>query len=105
MAAPSSLLFFTSSLNLPLSNETLRGNGAEEEAEWKSKGETKKEKQLVGEKGHVKPTNFLDSHEKFLLGVATKGVVKLFNAVNKAQNAQKGLNPSRFKDAKGMLNR
>ncbi|KAJ4978137.1 hypothetical protein NE237_008917 [Protea cynaroides] len=75
---------------------------AEEEAGWKSKGETKKEKQLVGEKGHVKPANFLDSHEKFLLGVATKGVVKLFNAVNKAQNAQKGLNPSRFKDAKAL---
>ncbi|XP_042521256.1 RRP15-like protein [Macadamia integrifolia] len=75
---------------------------AEEEAEWKSKGEARKEKQLVGEKGHVKPANFLDSHEKFLLGVATKGVVKLFNAVNKAQNAQKGLNPSRFKDAKAL---
>ncbi|KAF5191694.1 Rrp15-like protein, partial [Thalictrum thalictroides] len=28
--------------------------------------------------------------------------VKLFNAVNKAQNAQKGLNPSRFKDAKAL---
>ncbi|XP_010255744.1 PREDICTED: RRP15-like protein [Nelumbo nucifera] len=39
---------------------------AEEEAEWKSKGEAKKEKHLV----------------------------------NKAQNAQKGLNPSRSKDAK-----
>ncbi|XP_043719563.1 RRP15-like protein [Telopea speciosissima] len=75
---------------------------AEEEAEWKAKGEAKKEKQLVREKGHVKPANFLDSHEKFLLGVATKGVVKLFNAVNKAQHAQKGLNPSRFKDAKAL---
>ncbi|KAF6139482.1 hypothetical protein GIB67_033161 [Kingdonia uniflora] len=37
--------------------------------------------------------NFLDSHEKFLIGVATK-------EVNKAQHAQKGLNPSRSKDAK-----
>ncbi|THF95315.1 hypothetical protein TEA_016857 [Camellia sinensis var. sinensis] len=75
---------------------------AEEDAERKVKGEAKKEKHLVGEKGHVKPANFLDSHEKFLIGVATKGVsvVKLFNAVNKAQTAQKGLNPSRFKDAK-----
>lgn len=27
----------------------------------------------VGEKGHVKPANFLDTHEKFLIGVATKG--------------------------------
>ncbi|XP_057961841.1 uncharacterized protein LOC131153513 [Malania oleifera] len=75
---------------------------AEEEAEQKVKGNAKKERQLVGEMGHVKPANFLDSHEKFLIGVATKGVVKLFNAVNKAQNAQKGLNPSRSKDVKVM---
>ncbi|KAL5743027.1 hypothetical protein ACOSP7_029759 [Xanthoceras sorbifolium] len=72
---------------------------AEEEAERKVKGEAKKEKLMAGEKGHVKPANYLDSHEKFLIGVATKGVVKLFNAVNKAQHAQKGLNPSRSKDA------
>lgn len=73
---------------------------AEEVAERRVKGEAKKEKHLVGEKGHVKPANYLDAHEKFLISVATKGVVKLFNAVNKAQNAQKGLNPSRSKDAK-----
>lgn len=73
---------------------------AEEEAERKVKGEAKKEKHLAAEKGHVKPANYLDSHEKFLIGVATKGVVKLFNAVNKAQHAQKGLNPSRSKDEK-----
>lgn len=73
---------------------------AEEVAERRVKGEAKKEKHLVGEKGHVKPADYLDAHEKFLISVATKGVVKLFNAVNKAQNAQKGLNPSRSKDAK-----
>ncbi|KAL9457260.1 hypothetical protein AB3S75_006328 [Citrus x aurantiifolia] len=73
---------------------------AEEEAERKVKGEAKKERHLAAEKGHVKPANYLDSHEKFLIGVATKGVVKLFNAVNKAQHAQKGLNPSRSKDEK-----
>lgn len=73
---------------------------AEEEAEQKVKGEAKKERHLAAEKGHVKPANYLDSHEKFLIGVATKGVVKLFNAVNKAQHAQKGLNPSRSKDEK-----
>ncbi|XP_038888922.1 RRP15-like protein [Benincasa hispida] len=78
---------------------------AEEEAERKVKGLAKKEKQLVGEKGHVKPATYLDSHEKFLIGVATKGVVKLFNAVNKAQHAQKGLNPSRTKDAKAINKR
>ena len=27
----------------------------------------------MGEKGHVKPATYLDSHEKFLIGVATKG--------------------------------
>ncbi|KAJ6674523.1 RRP15-LIKE PROTEIN [Salix viminalis] len=73
---------------------------AEEVAERRVKGEAKNEKHLVGEKGHEKPANYLDAHEKFLISVATKGVVKLFNAVNKAQNAQKGLNPSRSKDAK-----
>ncbi|CAM8903622.1 unnamed protein product [Rhodiola kirilowii] len=73
---------------------------AEEEADRKVKGEAKKEKQLVKEKGHLIPESFFDAHEKFLLGVARKGVVKLFNAVNKAQMAQKGLNPSRTKDSK-----
>lgn len=78
---------------------------AEEEAERKAKGTAKKEKRLFEEKGHVKPANFLDAHEKFLIGVATKGVVKLFNAVNKAKNAQKGSNPNRTKDAKVLRDR
>ncbi|KNA17295.1 hypothetical protein SOVF_081400 [Spinacia oleracea] len=78
---------------------------AEEITERKVKGEAKKEKHLIEEKGHVQPANFLDSHEKFLISLATKGVVKLFNAVNKAQNAQKGLNPSSFKDAKALTKR
>lgn len=73
---------------------------AEEEAEHKVKGEAKKEKHLAAEKGHVKPANFLDAKEKSLIGIATKGVVKLFNAVSKAQNPQRGLNPSKSKDAK-----
>lgn len=78
---------------------------AEEEEERKIKGEAKKEKQMLAEKGHVKPATYLDSHEKFLISVATKGVVKLFNAVNKAQTAQKGLDPSRTKDAKEIRKR
>ncbi|KAI3510320.1 hypothetical protein L1887_17214 [Cichorium endivia] len=73
---------------------------AEDAAEKKVKGDAKKEKTLLGEKGHVKPDAFSVSHEKLLMGIATKGVVKLFNAVNKAQSSQKGLNPSRSKDAK-----
>ncbi|GAU20853.1 hypothetical protein TSUD_120450 [Trifolium subterraneum] len=78
---------------------------AEEDAERKVKGEAKKEKLLIAEKGHVKPANYLDSHEKFLISVATKGVVKLFNAVNKAQIAQKGLDPSKNRDAKELKKR
>ncbi|PPR82055.1 hypothetical protein GOBAR_AA38659 [Gossypium barbadense] len=74
---------------------------AEEEAERKVKGEAKKEKHLVAEKGHFKPANYLDSHEKFLIGIATKGGNIYFSSnVNKAQKAQKGLDPSRSKDAK-----
>lgn len=73
---------------------------AEEAVEKKVKGDAKKEKTLLGEKGHVKPDAFSVSHEKLLIGVATKGVVKLFNAVNKAQSSQRGLNPLRSKDAK-----
>ncbi|XP_057736798.1 uncharacterized protein LOC130954081 [Arachis stenosperma] len=78
---------------------------AEEEAERETKGEAKKEKQKLAEKGHVTPANYLVPHEKFLISVATKGVVKLFNAVNKAQSAQKGLDPSRTKDAKEIKKR
>ncbi|CAN6876561.1 hypothetical protein Bca4012_078921 [Brassica carinata] len=78
---------------------------AEEEAEKKAKGQARKAKHLVAEKGHVKPANHLESHEKILIGVATKGVVKLFNAVNKAQHAQKGLNASRSKDSKVLKKR
>ncbi|CAN1236205.1 hypothetical protein LINGRAPRIM_LOCUS1654 [Linum grandiflorum] len=77
---------------------------AEENAERKAKGDAKKEKKLVAEKGHKEPAEYLNTHEKFLISVATKGVVKLFNAVNKAQVAQKGLNPLRSKDAK-VINR
>uniref|UniRef100_A0A1D1XWP4 RRP15-like protein n=1 Tax=Anthurium amnicola TaxID=1678845 RepID=A0A1D1XWP4_9ARAE len=78
---------------------------AEEEEEHKAKGEAKKERHLAAEKGHVKPASFLDLKEKFLISVATRGVVKLFNAVNKAQNPQKGLDPSRTKDAKELATR
>ncbi|XP_050381958.1 uncharacterized protein LOC126798915 [Argentina anserina] len=72
---------------------------AEEDAERKVKGDVK-DKQLVIEKGHVLNPVIYDPHEKFLISLATRGVVTLFNAVSKAQNAQKGLDPSRFKDAK-----
>ncbi|KAK9747937.1 hypothetical protein RND81_02G025000 [Saponaria officinalis] len=78
---------------------------AAEDTKKKVDKEKKKEKLSIDEKGHVKLANFLDTHDKVLIGIATKGVVKFFNAVNKAQTAQKGLNPSRFKDAKALTKR
>ncbi|EER97834.1 hypothetical protein BDA96_02G006300 [Sorghum bicolor] len=73
---------------------------AEEVEQHKPKGEARKEKRVAAEKGHVIPKDHLDSKEKELIKVATKGVVRLFNAVNKAQKPRKDLNPSRTKDAK-----
>ncbi|TKV93471.1 hypothetical protein SEVIR_9G227400v4 [Setaria viridis] len=73
---------------------------AEELEEHKPKGEARKEKRMAAEKGHVIPEDHLDSKEKELIKVATKGVVRLFNAVSKAQKPRKDLNPSRTKDAK-----
>ncbi|PAN49326.1 hypothetical protein PAHAL_9G441300 [Panicum hallii] len=73
---------------------------AEEAEERKPKGEARKEKRVAAEKGHVIPKDHLDSKEKELIKVATKGVVRLFNAVSKAQKPRKDLNPSRTKDAK-----
>lgn len=78
---------------------------AEELEEKKVKVEAKKEKRLLAEKGHVQPANYLDSKEKFLISVATKGVVKLFNAVNKAQHSQRGLSSSKAKDAREFAKR
>ncbi|KAL9239589.1 hypothetical protein vseg_013898 [Gypsophila vaccaria] len=78
---------------------------AEEDTQKKVVKQKKKEKISIDERGHEKPANFLDTHDKVLIGIATKGVVKFFNAVNKAQTAQKGLNPSRFKDAKALTKR
>ncbi|KAK8964191.1 hypothetical protein KSP40_PGU015182 [Platanthera guangdongensis] len=75
---------------------------AEEEVEKKAKGVARREKHVAAEIGHIKPAGFLDAKEKLLISIATKGVVKLFNAVNKAQNQQKGLNPAKSKDAKAL---
>ncbi|RLN40209.1 RRP15-like protein [Panicum miliaceum] len=61
---------------------------AEEAEELKPKGETRKEKRVAAEKGHVIPKDHLDSKEKELI------------KVTKAQKPRKDLNPSRTKDAK-----
>ncbi|KAH0939455.1 hypothetical protein HID58_006916 [Brassica napus] len=63
--------------------ETSRGE-AKEEAENKPKGSSQKGKTFVkqcvkvAEKGHVKPANYLDSHQKILIGIATKGDLTQF---------------------------
>lgn len=73
---------------------------AEDAEERKPKRKLRKEKQAAAEKGHVIPKDHLDSKEKELIKIATKGVVRLFNAVSKAQKPRKDLNPSSTKDAK-----
>ncbi|KAL8470332.1 hypothetical protein ACS0TY_032979 [Phlomoides rotata] len=42
----------------------------------------------ISEKGHVKPANYLDAHEKFLLGVATKGASASADSSPKSQLLQ-----------------
>ncbi|KAL6880454.1 hypothetical protein ACP4OV_012019 [Aristida adscensionis] len=73
---------------------------AEEVEEHKPRSEARKEKRAAAEKGHITPKDHLDTKEKDLMKIATQGVVRLFNAVSKAQNSRKDLNPSRTKDAK-----
>ncbi|XP_026410301.1 uncharacterized protein LOC113305486 [Papaver somniferum] len=82
---------------------------AEVLSERKAKEEAKKDKHMEREKGHAKLPAHLDSQDKFLLNVDTKGasnfsdqVIYCGKSVSKAQNAQKGLNLSRDKDAKGI---
>lgn len=62
----------------------------EEEAamDQKTKGESKKLKQAFREKGHMIPAAYLGAKDKELIKLATRGVVKLFNAVSKAQSVQ-----------------
>lgn len=72
----------------------------EEKNEHIAMKKKKKDKQLAGEKSHVKPDSFVNAKEKELIQIATRGVVKFFNQVNKVQYSQKGLNVS--KDGKGV---
>ncbi|GJN24253.1 hypothetical protein PR202_gb11984 [Eleusine coracana subsp. coracana] len=76
---------------------------AEEVEERKPKGEARKEKRAAAEKGHVLPKEHLETHDKELIKIATQGVVRLFNAVSKAQKPRNDLNPSSTRDAKGIL--
>ncbi|WZZ69294.1 hypothetical protein YC2023_080664 [Brassica napus] len=51
--------------------------------------------------GYIKSPSYLNSNEKILIGVATKGgmVSSILNPVNKASHAQKFLNASRLNEA------
>ncbi|KAK3126145.1 hypothetical protein QOZ80_7AG0552310 [Eleusine coracana subsp. coracana] len=73
---------------------------AEEVDERKPKSEVRKEKRAAAEKGHVLPKDHLETHDKELIKIATQGVVRLFNAVSKAQKPRNDLNPSSTRDAK-----
>ncbi|XP_013696494.1 uncharacterized protein LOC125589248 isoform X3 [Brassica napus] len=70
----------------------MRGCNAEERLKRKlktsPKGQARKAKHLVAEKGHVKPANYLDSHQKILIGIATKGGM-LSSVLNSVANCQR----------------
>lgn len=73
---------------------------AQEEADLAS-AERRKERTLVREKNHVKPQLHADVKERALIKLATKGVVRLFNAVQKAQEARQEALGSSRRAAKG----
>ncbi|XP_024361472.1 uncharacterized protein [Physcomitrium patens] len=69
--------------------QTLVARKLNEEAEdTKEKKESKKEKRELREKAHLIPQTYANTKEKELVKLATRGVVKLFNAVSKAQKVQ-----------------
>ncbi|MCO5560964.1 hypothetical protein L7F22_014584 [Adiantum nelumboides] len=71
----------------------------------KKRTERKKEKQALREKGHVVPTPFSAAKDKELIKLATRGVVKLFNAVSKAQSVQEDAKVTKTTDAKDVAKR
>ncbi|PTQ29055.1 hypothetical protein MARPO_0148s0006, partial [Marchantia polymorpha] len=72
----------------------------EEENERKKKTDVKKRKREEREKGHSIPQTYMDPKEKALIKLATTGVVRLFNAVSKAQKVQADADISSSKSAK-----
>ncbi|MCO5549103.1 hypothetical protein L7F22_002569 [Adiantum nelumboides] len=71
----------------------------------KKRTQRKKEKQALREKGHVVPAPFSAAKDKDLIKLATRGVVKLFNAVSKAQSVQEGAKVAKTTDAKDVAKR
>lgn len=69
--------------------QTLVARRLEEDAgETKDSKGTRIEKKELREKAHLYPQSVTDTKEKDLVKLATRGVVKLFNAVSKAQKVQ-----------------
>ena len=64
-----------------------------EKREEKIRKALSKEKKTKAERGHVLPSSALMETEKRLRKIATRGVVKLFNAIRQAQQ-ENGLMPS-----------
>lgn len=93
---PSSSLTTTMGPVLSAHKQLIAMKLEEAATERKAKSESKKEKQAFREKGHTIPVLYLDTKDRELIKLATRGVVKLFNAVSRAQSIQKGAN---FKDS------
>ncbi|KAL3689405.1 hypothetical protein R1sor_015714 [Riccia sorocarpa] len=72
----------------------------EEENERKKKTDVKRKKREEKERGHVIPQTYTDAKEKALIKLATTGVVRLFNAVSKAQKVQADADISSSRAAK-----
>ncbi|KAH7425766.1 hypothetical protein KP509_11G069700 [Ceratopteris richardii] len=71
----------------------------------KARKESKKEKQALRERGHALPAPYCNAKEKELIKLATKGVVKLFNAVNRVQSVQEGTKATKGSEIKDVLKR
>eukprot|EP00249_Psilotum_nudum_P014929 c25074_g1_i1 orf=254-1021(+) len=71
--------------------------------EQKANSAAKREKQAIRERAHCMPVSHVDAKEKALIKLATKGVVKLFNAVSKAQRIQVDAKTSKASDANALM--
>ncbi|KAH7281794.1 hypothetical protein KP509_36G063200 [Ceratopteris richardii] len=69
----------------------------------KTRKESKKEKQALRERGHVVPAPSCTAKEKELMKLATRGVVKLFNAVNRVQSVQDCVKATKSRETKDVL--
>ncbi|KAJ7199498.1 hypothetical protein O6H91_Y498200 [Diphasiastrum complanatum] len=75
----------------------------EESNSQQVKSQSRKQKRALREVGHVLPQSYIDTKEIQLIRLATKGVVTLFNAVNKAQRVQANLVESSGRTSKGAV--